>query len=306
MATNYLDTGDTGRAVSSESDGALFAGIFGAEKYVLENGSQLKAEIQSNNIVKISDGYAVMYGRHVRIPANDSALVTINNGHSGTNRIDLIVFRYTKDSTGKETVDLVVIQGEDSTGTAIAPTAVDGNILTGAMQSDFPLYSVELNGINIVKVNQLFNVIGNISKLKEELTELNSNLGNVKADLTKANNNIAIINSNLISIVERGTKNNYNYTKYSNGDMVMWSKYTWNTNLATSWYNWYFASSAAVGFPVAFKQEPLIIVSPAKTNELYGLGVTEVTTTGYKLTAYSPKQGMCYVQADMLIIGKWK
>ena len=174
MATNYLDTGDTGRAVSAESDGALFAGIFGSAKYVLENGSQLKAEVQSNNIVKISDGDAVMYGRHVRIPANDSALVTINNGHSGTNRIDLIVFRYTKDSTGKETVDLVVIQGEDSTGTATAPTAVDGNILTGAMQSDFPLYSVELNGINIVKVNPLFNVIGNISKLKEELTELNS------------------------------------------------------------------------------------------------------------------------------------
>ena len=175
MATNYLDTGDTGRAVSAESDGALFAGIFGSAKYVLENGSQFKAEVQSNNIVKISDGDAVMYGRHVRIPANDSALVTINNGHSGTNRIDLIVFRYTKDSTGKETVDLVVIHGEDSTGTATAPTAVDGNILTGAMQSDFPLYTVELNGINIVKVDPLFNVIGNISKLKEDLTELNSN-----------------------------------------------------------------------------------------------------------------------------------
>ena len=145
-----------------------------------------------------------------------------------------------------------------------------------------------------------------LSTSKRRDSELSSNLLNVKADLTKANNNIAIINSNLISIVERGTKNNYNYTKYSNGDMVMWSKYTWNTNLATSWYNWYFASSAAVGFPVAFKQAPLIIVSPAKTNELYGLGVTEVTTTGCKLTAYSPKQGMCYVQADMLIIGKWK
>lgn len=176
MTINYLDTGDTGHAVSSESDGALFAGIFGAEKYVLENGSQLKAEVQSNNIVKISDGDAVMYGRHVRIQSNDSALVTINNGHSGTNRIDLIVFRYTKDSTGKETVDLVVIQGEDSTGTPTAPTAVNGNILTGAMKSDFPLYSVELNGINIVKVNPLFNVIGNISKLTEELTKLNSKM----------------------------------------------------------------------------------------------------------------------------------
>ena len=195
MATNYLDTGDTGRAVSAESDGALFAGIFGSAKYVLENGSQLKAEVQSNNIVKISDGDAVMYGRHVRIPANDSALVTINNGHSGTNRIDLIVFRYTKDSTGKETVDLVVIQGEDSTGTATAPTVVDGNILTGAMQSDFPLYSVELNGINIVKVNPLFNVIGNISKLKEELTELNSNLVKTAVYMNNGAYNIAPSNS---------------------------------------------------------------------------------------------------------------
>ena len=205
MATNYLDTGDTGRAVSAESDGALFAGIFGAEKYVLENGSQLKAEVQSNNIVKISDGDAVMYGRHVRIPANDSALVTINNGHSGTNRIDLIVFRYTKDSTGKETVDLVVIQGEDSTGTATAPTAVDGNILTGAMQSDFPLYSVELNGINIVKVNPLFNVIGNISKLKEELTELNSNLS--KANTVLENRKPIFIDSTAQGTVNWDTNN---------------------------------------------------------------------------------------------------
>ena len=205
MATNYLDTGDTGRAVSAESDGALFAGIFGSAKYVLENGSQFKAEVQSNNIVKISDGDAVMYGRHVRIPANDSALVTINNGHAGTNRVDLIVFRYTKDSTGKETVDLVVIQGEDFTGTATAPTAVDGNILTGAMQSDFPLYTVELNGINIVKVNPLFNVIGNISKLKEELTELNSNLS--KANTVLENRKPIFVDSTAQGTVNWDTNN---------------------------------------------------------------------------------------------------
>lgn len=176
---NYLDTGDTGRAVSAESDGALFAGIFGSAKYVLENGSQFKAEVQSNNIVKISDGDAVVYGRHVRIPANDSALVTINNGHSGTNRIDLIVFRYTKDSTGKETVDLAVIQGEDSTGTAAAPATIDGDILTGAMQADFPLYRVELNGLNIVSVTAMFDVIGNISQLTKTNKELSNKLGNL-------------------------------------------------------------------------------------------------------------------------------
>lgn len=181
---NYLDTGDTGRAVSAESDGALFAGIFGSAKYVLENGSQFKAEVQSNNIVKISDGDAVMYGRHVRIPANDSALVTINNGHSGTNRIDLIVFHYEKDSTGKETVDLAVIQGEDSTGTAAAPATIDGDILTGAMQADFPLYRVELNGLNIVSVTAMFDVIGNISQIAKTNKDLSNQLAEISKKMT--------------------------------------------------------------------------------------------------------------------------
>lgn len=181
---NYLDTGDTGRAVSAESDGALFAGIFGNAKYVLGNGSQFKAEVQSNNIVKISDGDAVMYGRHVRIPANDSALVTINNGHSGTNRIDLIVFHYEKDSTGKETVDLAVIQGEDSTGTATAPATIDGDILTGAMQADFPLYRVELNGLNIVSVTAMFDVIGNISQIAKANKDLSNKLAEISKKMT--------------------------------------------------------------------------------------------------------------------------
>lgn len=262
MATNYLDTGDTGRAVSAESDGALFAGIFGSAKYVLENGSQFKAEVQSNNIVKISDGDAVMYGRHVRIPANDSALVTINNGHSGTNRIDLIVFRYTKDSTGKETVDLVVIHGEDSTGTAIAPTAVDGNILTGAMQSDFPLYTVELNGINIVKVNPLFNVIGNISKLKEELTELNSNLANIKADLIKANNSLNVIGTEYWS----GVKNNYSYSK----------KETWVNNVST-------VTIPAGTYIFALKATPC---AKGQSYDAFVMGITGINSTRTQNTFY--------------------
>ena len=294
-------TGYTGKPhVTAEQDRDVNEGIFDTGSFVLKTGSQLAAELVSNNEIKVRDGVLVIQGCTAVIKKNTYDPVTIANGSQGMKRIDLIVARYNKNEETKiEEVMLKVIQGTPNASTAAVPTYKTGDIQSGDLVADMPLYKVTLDGLNVTSVDKMFTVI-------PTLPELSSKLGNVKADLTKANNNIAIINSNLISIVERGTKNNYNYTKYSNGDMVMWSKYTWNTNLATSWYNWYFASSAAVGFPVAFKQAPLIIVSPAKTNELYGLGVTEVTTTGYKLTAYSPKQGMCYVQADMLIIGKWK
>ena len=294
-------TGYTGSPhVTAEQDRDVNIGIFGAESYVLRTGSRLKAEVSSNNEIKVRDGVIMHQGCAASIKKNTYDSLTIANGSQGMKRVDLIVARYSRDqNTKEESLVLKVIQGTPKESGPAVPGYTTGDIQAGDLIADMPLYQVTLNGLNITEVKQLF-------ATQDSIAELSSNLLNVKADLTKANNNIAIINSNLISIVERGTKNNYNYTKYSNGDMVMWSKYTWNTNLATSWYNWYFASSAAIGFPVAFKQAPLIIVSPAKTNELYGLGVAEVTTTGYKLTAYSPKQGMCYVQADMLIIGKWK
>ena len=287
-------TGYTGKPhVTAEQDRDVNEGIFDTGSFVLKTGSQLAAELVSNNEIKVRDGVLVIQGCTAVIKKNTYDPVTIANGSQGMKRIDLIVARYNKNEETKiEEVTLKVIQGTPNASTAAVPTYKTGDIQSGDLVADMPLYKVTLDGLNVTSVDKMFTVI-------PTLPELSSNLVNV-------NNNIATINNKLISIVERGTKNNYNYTKYSNGDMVMWSKYTWNTNLATSWYNWYFASSAAVGFPVAFKEAPLIIVSPAKTNELYGLGVTEVTTTGYKLTAYSPKQGMCYVQADMLIIGKWK
>lgn len=273
-------TGYTGKPhVTAEQDRDVNEGIFDTGSFVLKTGSQLAAELVSNNEIKVRDGVLVIQGCTAVIKKNTYDPVTIANGSQGMKRIDLIVARYNKNEETKiEEVMLKVIQGTPNASTAAVPTYKTGDIQSGDLVADMPLYKVTLDGLNVTSVDKMFTVIPTLPELS----------------------------SNLISIVERGTKNNYNYTKYSNGDMVMWSKYTWNTNLATVWYNWYFASSVAAGFPVAFKEAPLIIVSPARTNELYGLGVTEVTTTGYKLTAYSPKQGMCNVCADMLIIGKWK
>ena len=265
--------------VTSQQFRQMLEGIIGQGSYIITSGENLKPELSSNNLLKIRSGMMAHHGCISCVDIGTYDEVTLTNGSHGTKRIDLIVNRYTRNAeTEVENCSWKVIQGTPVASNPAVPAYTSGNLQNGDLVDDCPAFEVHYDGINVTEVKSLLSVADGLSELS----------------------------SNLISIVERGTKNNYNYTKYSNGDMVMWSKYTWNTNLATSWYNWYFASSAAVGFPVAFKQAPLIIVSPAKTNELYGLGVTEVTTTGYKLTAYSPKQGMCNVCADMLIIGKWK
>ena len=170
-----LNTGDTGRAVSPAADGSLYSKIFGSGCYVLSGGNELKAEIQSNNLIKIYDGDLIMQGRHSYIPASDSDNVTINNGSQGMNRKDLIVARYTKDSTGVEYVTLQVVQGTATSGTATAPGYTDGDILKGATAKDFPLYEVSLTGINITEVKKLFKVLGTNEDLSNKFTELNGN-----------------------------------------------------------------------------------------------------------------------------------
>ena len=172
-----LNTGDTGRAVSPAADGSLYSKIFGSGCYVLSGGNELKAEIQSNNLIKIYDGDLIMQGRHSYIPASDSDNVTINNGSQGMNRKDLIVARYTKDSTGVEDVTLQVVQGTATSGTATAPGYTDGDILKGATAKDFPLYEVSLTGINITEVKKLFKVLGTNEELSNKLAESNGKSG---------------------------------------------------------------------------------------------------------------------------------
>ena len=175
-----LETGDTGKAVSAESDGALYSAIIGSESYVLNVGKKFTAEIQSNNKIKINDGSALVNGRHVRIASGDSELITINNGSHGMNRKDIIVIRYQKEPTGIESVKFLVIQGEETSLEAKVPSYTKGNILTGSTVVDFPLYEVSLTGINITEIKKLFEVIGTNEDLSNKVAELNGKINNRK------------------------------------------------------------------------------------------------------------------------------
>jgi hypothetical protein len=105
----------------------------------------------------------------MNIPVNDYEEVTIENGLQGVKRYDLICARYTKNAdTSIESAELVVMKGTSSANPS-DPACVEGNILEGALIDDFPLYRVRLDGLNIVGVDCLFEVIPSLEMIKNQI-----------------------------------------------------------------------------------------------------------------------------------------
>ena len=181
-------TGYTGSPhVTAEQDRDVNIGIFGAESYVLRTGSQLKAEVSSNNEIKVRDGVIMHQGCAASIKKNTYDSLTIANGSQGMKRVDLIVARYSRDqNTKEESLVLKVIQGTPKESGPAVPGYTTGDIQAGDLIADMPLYQVTLNGLNITEVKQLFST-------QDSIAELSSNLKTATADsgwkyMTNANN----------------------------------------------------------------------------------------------------------------------
>lgn len=171
-------TGYTGKPhVTAEQDRDVNEGIFDTGSFVLKTGSQLAAELVSNNEIKIRDGVLVIQGCTAVIKKNTYDPVTIANGSQGMKRIDLIVARYNKNEETKiEEVTLKVIQGTPNASTAAVPTYKTGDIQSGDLVADMPLYKVTLNGLNVTSVDKMFTVIPTLPELSSKLTNTNTNL----------------------------------------------------------------------------------------------------------------------------------
>lgn len=154
-------------------------GIVGAEDYVMNGGSELEAQLVSNNRIDIKDGSICMQGTHAVIPKNINDELTIENGMQGEKRIDLIVARYEKVAdSGVESVNTVVLQGTPSKETPNVPGHVVGDIRNGDLKHEMPLYEVELDGINVVEVRPVFKKIVSAAEQQKMIELLNSKITN--------------------------------------------------------------------------------------------------------------------------------
>lgn len=154
-----LITGYAGKAhITSAGDGAVNAAVYGGGRYVLNAGECFDYELLSNNQIRIKSGYAMNQGRKIELAVSDYEDIEIDNGLQGVKRCDLIVISYEKNvASGIETATIRVIKGT-SGDDYVDPEHTSGDILSGAILDDFPLYRVKIDGLNVEAVEKLFEV----------------------------------------------------------------------------------------------------------------------------------------------------
>lgn len=282
MAIDIVDAFQGKPHVTADDVGGFKAGIVGEEDYILPAGEQMKATVISNNKIRIADGEAVMQGRHWRIKPNTYEDVTIENGAQNMNRKDAIIARYTKNAdTGIEKVELAVLKGTPTSGTAIAPAQEKGNILEGTMKHEMLLYIVSLKGLNIESVTKEFNMIMSMSKITECLKDY---------------------------IVEQGKRliagtNKYNYyEKYASGKLVQWgiASYSYTDGFGKITYPIPFAGSAndymlfVQGQYMSGKVVEIMVASKHSNSQ------------GYAYSRYTDNSKPDTHNFDWYAVGRWK
>lgn len=192
-----LITGRSGRDhISSNHARMLNAGIYGADHYLLKQLSwDTPPSMQDANTVIIPPRVLMMNGAQVVI--DQAETVTIQSGSQGQKRSDIIVCRYSLDtSTGYETATLQAIKGTPAGGTPKDPAIETDSIIGGAIVHDMPICRINLDGITITGVDDLEQVLtpvgDSLTRIEFERT-LDYGLDQFSADGV-VSNGVALIN----------------------------------------------------------------------------------------------------------------
>lgn len=168
--------------ITPEDDAAIYESIVGTDG-VFTVGEQFKATVISNNKVRIGNGVLNVGGHMGRTTYGDYVDVTIENGVSEQNRNDLIIARFVIGDT--DTYELDVKKGV-SGKEAVDPELVQEDLYNGGKTREYPLYRVKIEGLSIVKVEQIFEIRPTIPMLNKYLSELSDKL-KTEHFLTKSN-----------------------------------------------------------------------------------------------------------------------
>lgn len=169
-----LATGRAGKPhITAQQDRQKHQGIWGDGAYILNTGNMLEPEVQSSNKILIKDGALMFQGALFTVKVGTTDEITINNGNQGMKRKDLVVARYTYDSSQNiESATWLVYQGTPTGSNPVLPSGISGDIQAGDTAVDVPYLAVTLDGINIVSVDVIPEVVPDIPAIDASLSEL--------------------------------------------------------------------------------------------------------------------------------------
>lgn len=179
--------------ITAQQDRDINSAIFTTGTYILNIGSKMAATIVSANEVTIADGLVIAQGCAAEIARGTSESMSIDNGDQGMLRKDLIVLRYTKEaSTGVEDMELAVIKGTPAASNPATPSYTSGSIADGDTVAEFPLYTVNLNGITLESVtrNVDYAEVASASALETVRSTLQTAINNLSSALTTVSNRV--------------------------------------------------------------------------------------------------------------------
>lgn len=154
-------SGRTGKAhVTSQQFRQFIGGVVGQGSCILDSGENLEPELSSNNLLKIRSGMMAHHGNISSVKLGTYDEVTLTNGSQGMKRVDLVVNRYTRNAkTEVETNEWIVIVGTPDTDNPSIPEYTVGNLQKGDLVDDCPVFAIHYDGINVVKVEKLLEII---------------------------------------------------------------------------------------------------------------------------------------------------
>lgn len=156
-ASLNLVTGYRGQAhITSDDVAALNQAIFGDGAGVFDVGSVFAYTMTDASTFQIADGEAIIQGRHVRLAEGETAEVPLTTPETGYNRKDYIILQYAKDDSGAESVNLVLLEGTSTTGTAVLPTLTQEDTAQFGSLYQFPLYSISWSGAELGDIVKIF------------------------------------------------------------------------------------------------------------------------------------------------------
>lgn len=172
----------TGRAgsphITAQQDRQLHQGIWGEGAYILNTGNMLEPVVQSSNKILIKDGALMYQGALFSVKVGTTDEITIDNGNQGMQRKDLVVARYTYDSEQNiESASWLVYKGTAVGSNPVLPSGISGDIQAGDNVVDVPYLAVTLEGINIVSVDVIPEVVPDIPTINASLAELDDKVG---------------------------------------------------------------------------------------------------------------------------------